>query len=167
MNYGKNKDKHWKIKDTSNMHHPAWNKGLSLGNGDILKYAKKRTKKVKLAISERMKGNKNGLKENKLTFEESKQRRKEERFAIRLKVLNFYSKGLLECNCCKSKKYLEIDHIDGKGKQHRLEIFGYKCAGTPFCNWLIRNNFPKGYQILCRYCNKIKKDKKICPHKMK
>ena len=82
----------------------------------------------------------------------------------RLTVLNYYSKGKLECNCCGEKmyKFLAIDHIDnryGTGKEHR------KRSGPALQDWIIKNNFPEGFQILCHNCNVAKGHDGICPHK--
>ena len=52
-------------------------------------------------------------------------------------------------------RVLQIDHIDGGGRQHRKEI--KKSAGKEFYAWLKKQDFPKGFQVLCANCN-IKKD---------
>jgi hypothetical protein len=53
---------------------------------------------------------------------------------------------------------LEIDHRDGNGDTHRTEIFGARCGGTPMYQWLVKNNFPEGFQTLCRYHNHAKRN---------
>ena len=83
----------------------------------------------------------------------------------RLAVLNYYSKGKLECNCCGERiyKFLAIDHIDnryGTGKEHRIR------SGYALQDWIIRNNFPEGFQILCHNCNVAKGHDGVCPHKI-
>jgi hypothetical protein len=73
-----------------------------------------------------------------------------------------------KCACCPETepKFLSIDHIDGAGNQHRLEVFGNKnVAGLRFYSWLRRNNFPPGFQLLCFNCNLAKGHWGICPHK--
>lgn len=58
------------------------------------------------------------------------------------------------CACCASRDRLTIDHVNGLGREHRLELFGSKkAAGRVFYLWLIRNAFPDGYQTLCGRCN--------------
>lgn len=47
---------------------------------------------------------------------------------------------------------LTIDHIFGGGRRHRHEIRAYQSA-TAFYRWLVRNNFPDGFQVLCQNCN--------------
>lgn len=80
----------------------------------------------------------------------------------RLIVLYHYSKGKLECKCCKENIYefLALDHIKGGGTQHRKKL------GSKYIySWLIKNNFPKGYQVLCHNCNQAKGFHGKCPHK--
>lgn len=86
----------------------------------------------------------------------------------RLEVMRAYcSGGILKCACppCKEDNplFLSIDHINGGGQKHRKEVHSY---GTTLYNWLKRNNFPKGYQILCFNCNlgKSRNKGRICPH---
>lgn len=79
------------------------------------------------------------------------------RYAIKRKftVMDHYSDGKLECANCgiKGLEFLTIDHIDGKGKQHRKKI---KKMGDNFYKWLIKNDYPKPYQVLCWNCNHAK-----------
>lgn len=86
----------------------------------------------------------------------------EYRKLLRMEVLNAY--GGAECVCCGEKRieFLTIDHIDGGGHQHRKEI-GVK-AGTEFCRWLKKNNYPKGYRVLCSNCNGSLGRFGYCPH---
>jgi hypothetical protein len=74
-------------------------------------------------------------------------------------VLDYYSNGKFECACCHENQYefLTIDHIVKREKEHG--------SGAPFYNWLIRNNFPAGFQVLCFNCNCSKKYLVECPHK--
>lgn len=79
----------------------------------------------------------------------------------RLLVINHYSKEN-KCVCCGESniKFLTIDHINNNGAEHRKQIKNDHLAG-----WLVRNNYPEGFQILCWNCNEGKKIYKICPHK--
>ncbi len=85
-------------------------------------------------------------------------RQKHER--LRRRVFEHYG---LRCTCCPEDTYefLEIDHIDGDGhgNDHRREI-GY---GAIY-RWLIKNNFPSGFQTLCSNCNRAKFRYGMCPH---
>lgn len=79
----------------------------------------------------------------------------------RLKVLSHYSNNTLECACCRECTYefLAIDHINGGGTQHRKQL------GSKYIySWLIKNNFPEGFQVLCHNCNSAKSFYGICPH---
>lgn len=73
----------------------------------------------------------------------------------------------MSCSCCGEDKiqFLGIDHINGRGNEHRRKIWGKKAAGNIYW-WLKKNNFPKGFQVLCHNCNWGKfVNNGICPHK--
>jgi hypothetical protein len=75
---------------------------------------------------------------------------------LRKRILAHYG---TECAYCGSTDHLQIDHMDGNGGDHRMELFGARRGfGGAFYYWLARNNFPDGYQILCRYHNAAKSD---------
>ena len=97
----------------------------------------------------------------------------------RLTVLQEYSKrhsnsDIPCCRCCGENfhvDFLEIDHITGK-KQMDLEpelvILGYssQLRNQNLHRWIIKNNFPEGFQILCTNCNfakGMKKNNNQCP----
>jgi len=63
----------------------------------------------------------------------------------------------MSCATCGKMDFsqLSIDHINNDGGKHRREI-GMKCGGYNFYLWLIKNNFPEGYQTLCISCNSRK-----------
>jgi len=65
-----------------------------------------------------------------------------------------------KCICCGETRYefLAIDHIEGNGRQHRLSISGKTSR------WLIKNNFPQGFRILCHNCNQSLGYNGYCPH---
>ena len=66
------------------------------------------------------------------------------------------------CTCCGETqiKFLEIDHINGGGNEHRKTM-----EGTNIYLWLKKNNYPEGFQVLCSNCNMAKGRYGICPHK--
>jgi hypothetical protein len=68
---------------------------------------------------------------------------------LRLEVLTHYSNGSLKCAVCGDDhlEFLGIDHINGGGNKHRIEI------KTLFYKWLKVNNYPAGFQVLCSNCN--------------
>lgn len=72
-----------------------------------------------------------------------------------------------KCACCGETEpyFLAIDHIDGDGNAHRDRIGKY---GSGFFKWLIDNDFPEGFQVLCHNCNMGKHlNGGVCPHKNK
>jgi hypothetical protein len=74
---------------------------------------------------------------------------------LREQVLAHYGD---KCACCGTRTQLGIDHVAGNGAAHRSEILGDSNAGGAprFYLWLVRNNFPTGYQVLCQPCNRSK-----------
>lgn len=46
---------------------------------------------------------------------------------------------------------LSIDHINGDGAKHRKEI-----GGGRIYRWLLKQDFPEGFQVLCMNCQFIK-----------
>ena len=71
--------------------------------------------------------------------------------------------GGWRCACCgeTAPEFLQIDHINNDGAEHRREIGG----GNATFWWLIKNGFPEGFQVLCANCNYAKAHYGICPHK--
>jgi hypothetical protein len=60
---------------------------------------------------------------------------------------------------------LSIDHIDNNGHSHRQELGGG--GGSLFYQWLINNDFPTGFQVLCMNCQFGKKHNNgVCPHQV-
>ena len=89
---------------------------------------------------------------------------------IRIKVLLHYSKNnKLECECCGTTHYefLVIDHIKGGGCEHRREIFGDTKGGFRFYRWIVNNNYPVGFRVLCHNCNMSLGLYGYCPHNNK
>jgi hypothetical protein len=79
----------------------------------------------------------------------------------RLLVLQHYSKKEIpECanpfgqhsTSYTTIETLSIDHVNGGGRKH-LRAIG------DLCNWLITNNYPDGFQVLCMNCQWIKRIK--------
>lgn len=65
-----------------------------------------------------------------------------------------------KCACCGEEEsaFLSIDHINGGGNKHR------KSSGKNILSFLIKNNFPQGFQLLCYNCNISKGMIGACPH---
>ena len=76
--------------------------------------------------------------------------------ALKLVVMTFYCGGTPHCQCkgCTVNfvGFLTIDHINGDGAYHTAN--GLKrLSGAALYTWLIKNNFPPDFQILCGNCN--------------
>ena len=77
--------------------------------------------------------------------ERGKQLRQEQK----LLVLSHYSRGTPYCARCgiDDIDVLSIDHINGGGTQHRRTVNPHTYR------FLIKENFPEGFQVLCFNCN--------------
>lgn len=78
-------------------------------------------------------------------------------------VLQHYG-GACACKGCgiSDVRCLVLDHINGKGTQHRISL-GNRGRGSTFYSWLIKNNYPEGLQVLCANCNMAKGAGPMCP----
>lgn len=82
---------------------------------------------------------------------------------LRMAVLLHYSGGSLQCACCSEDniRFLTVDHSNGGGNKHRKEI-----GRGNIYYWIIKNNFPDGFGILCFNCNMGRSQNDgVCPHK--
>jgi len=81
----------------------------------------------------------------------------------KMMVYTHYGGNPPKCACCGETElvFLSIDHINGGGSKHRRKVG----SGYLLYYWLINNNYPEGFQILCRNCNWAKSHGG-CPHKM-
>lgn len=76
---------------------------------------------------------------------------KESRWTKKRTTMEHYSGKPAHCQICGEQeiKFLTIDHIEGKKKVgHKRSLTGSKIIG-----YLIRNNYPTGYQVLDFNCN--------------
>jgi hypothetical protein len=78
----------------------------------------------------------------------------------RIMVLQHYGGNPSKCACCGEPRieFLTVDHIENNGAIHRREI------GNTIVEWLIRNDYPEGYKVLCWNCNCSKGMYGQCPH---
>ena len=77
--------------------------------------------------------------------------RKFYRFSLKIIGIQVYSHGKMCCENCgygKNIDCLDIDHINNDGAEFRK-----KNRGISIYAWLQKNNYPKGFQILCKNCN--------------
>ena len=72
-------------------------------------------------------------------------------------VINHYTNGKNCCDLCgiTNLVVLTVDHINGNGNKHRSTLKGQHIHA-----WLIKNNFPDGYRILCFNCQNMEKERK-------
>lgn len=70
-----------------------------------------------------------------------------------------------KCLCCGEEEtvFLTLDHVDNNGAEHRKTL-GTAKSGINLYNYLKKNNFPKGFQVLCFNCNWAKSQVGGCPH---
>lgn len=80
----------------------------------------------------------------------------------RVMVINHYSQGEMRCQSptcevqggAKDIRCLSLDHIKGGGANHRASIKG---GNFGVYRWIVSNNFPSGFQVLCMNCQFIKR----------
>lgn len=73
----------------------------------------------------------------------------------RLKVLSHYSTDLCCCQCGENRIWvLQLDHKNGHGNKHRLSV-GHTIK---MYRWIINNDYPPLFQVLCANCNFSKRD---------
>ena len=82
-------------------------------------------------------------------------KKREQSHRRKIKALTHYSPNL-RCQHCgfSDVRALSIDHINNDGYSHRKKLG--RRGGAIYC-WLITNNFPPGYQVLCMNCQFIKR----------
>ena len=90
-------------------------------------------------------------------------RRKQKDRERRIQVIQHYSQGVGCCACCGEShiEFLGIDHIDGGGNKHRKEVQNHY---RNIYWYLIKNNYPDGYRVLCHNCNLARGFYGYCPH---
>lgn len=101
--------------------------------------------------------NKNKLESNKHSLENYYKHRKSYRLQYKkrweeIKKRIFEKYGGYQCICCKETNpyFLTMDHINGGGTKHRKSLKG---GGMYLYRWILKNNFPPGFQIMCMNCN--------------
>jgi hypothetical protein len=71
------------------------------------------------------------------------------------------------CACCGEEDYafLTIDHVNEDGATHRGKRG--KNSALYVYRWLIKNDYPDGFQVLCFNCNcaRSMRGDGVCPHK--
>jgi hypothetical protein len=74
-------------------------------------------------------------------------------------VLAYYGH---KCVCCGETRYefLAIDHTNGGGEAHRKKVG----QGSLMVDFIIKNNFPDTFRLLCHNCNQALGYYGYCPH---
>lgn len=85
--------------------------------------------------------------------------RRKSRQKLRQRLLDAYGN---KCACCgeKEEKFLVVDHKYNDGYLERK-----KYPNTQMWRFIIKQNFPSRYQLLCYNCNMAKAFYGGCPHK--
>ena len=75
-------------------------------------------------------------------------------------VFEHYCGGTPKCACCGEEhiEFLSIDHINGEGKK-----IGPR-GGVTLYAWIIKNNYPPYFRVLCFNCNLSLGFFGYCPH---
>jgi hypothetical protein len=74
---------------------------------------------------------------------------------LKTEIFSHYCNGDIKCRMCEETELgvLTVDHINGNGTKHRIEIgLGRRGGGYGMYQWLKKNNYPDGFQILCFNC---------------
>ncbi len=104
-----------------------------------------------MAYRDKEYGKKKALKWRQDHREQELAKAKVRRRLIRDAVYDYYGG---KCVCCGEhrKSFLSIDHEKNDGASHKV---GRKrrLSGHTFHRWLLSNNLPSGYQVLCMNCN--------------
>ena len=87
----------------------------------------------------------------------------QQRYRFKLKNKIFTNYGC-KCTCCgeANSVFLTIDHRNNNGSEHRKQI--NQTSTTTTYRWIIKNNYPKEFQVLCWNCNITKHIYGKCPH---
>lgn len=91
--------------------------------------------------------------------------KKERNLANKLRAFRHYSASDTPfCACCSEShiEFLTMDHIGGGGAEHREQLGN---GSGVLHQWLVKNNFPDGFQVLCMNCNISLGAFGFCPHK--
>lgn len=82
---------------------------------------------------------------------------------LKMMIITHYTKGKMRCQCskCDVKElgFLTVDHINNDGTEHRKKLKNYNIY-----KWIVDNNYPNMFQILCYNCNLTKGHYGKCSH---
>ncbi len=87
------------------------------------------------------------------------------------KAAVFAAYGGFTCKCCGESEplFMTIDHINNDGAHFRKTVLGrFNAAGVATYQWIVKNDFPSGFQVLCMNCQWGKRmNKGVCPHRVR
>lgn len=75
-------------------------------------------------------------------------------YKAKRQVFEHYCPDGPRCAICgfADSRALSLDHINGDGAEHRRTL-----KGVNLYRWVVRNNFPSNFQVLCMNCQWIKR----------
>lgn len=82
---------------------------------------------------------------------------------LKQKILDIYG---WSCVCCGETRaaFLTLDHIDGRGAEHRRQLGLGRAGGKRFYAKIIKLPKDNNIQVLCMNCNLAKHTHGTCPH---
>lgn len=80
--------------------------------------------------------------------------------ARKLSVVDHYGG---RCRCCgeTNLEFLAVHHAAGDGGGHRKQLSG---GWNSIIGWIIKNDFPEGFEIFCHNCHHALHSYGYCPH---
>lgn len=148
---------HVAYKQKDKERHQEYSRRYRARLGDV--YRERCVEKRKQSISE--------MSDKELAEFRQKERDKSARIVAELRRQVFNAYGGFKCACCGEENplFLSIDHVDNDGAEMRKNgVHGR--GGTAFYQWIRKNSFPGGFQVLCMNCNVGKhRNGGVCPHK--
>lgn len=124
---------------------------------------KRRNKKYRENHREELRKKNKEYQRERRNTPEWRERAKKEHYQLKLQVLQYYSNSLEpKCLCCEelAMEFLTLNHINGyiDKKQPRSGVYLYR--------WLVKNNFPSGFNVMCMNCNFALGHFGYCPHNL-
>lgn len=93
---------------------------------------------------------------------------RERHVTARMACLRAYSGPEPFCVCCGESElvFLTIDHINDRRNDVGVRVGGNR-QSVSLLLWLVRMQFPYGFQVLCFNCNCARAQRGACPHELK
>ena len=125
----------------------------------LIKAAQVRAEVIRLA--DPAAHNERTKKERKVSPEIVHERQRKSRLKCKVLAIRAYGG---KCACCgiEELEFLNIDHIDGGGREHLKTL---SSGSGALYRYVRLNNYPPGFQVLCFNCNNSKHIGGVCAHK--